>query len=383
MAFSCNNLVLKNAVTDEGVRDVYISGAIISGQIQTAQVIDATGLYVLPSFVDLHTHLRTPGFEHKENLESGCRAAIRGGYTAVNAMANTNPVCSDPSLAVKIAGNAEKLQLCDVYQCVSATWGFNGQSTDHLDALGNSRFDNAVRAVSDDGFGIADAEVFLEAMRKSMKYGKILMIHAEEEDFETLRDLKIIEKEHGRAHFCHVSTEVAARAIMEAKARGADVTWEVSPHHLALNNTTDFKVNPPLRPESDRRFLLECARAGLPDAIATDHAPHTEQDKKSGSPGLVGLESAFSVCNTLLSIENIKKLLCDGPRQILGLPQARVAAGYPADLVLLDLSKERKIEPSQFFSKGRNTPFVGMVTRGDVVYTIKGGVVKYEHGQIV
>ncbi|GHV33031.1 dihydroorotase [Clostridia bacterium] len=367
------NLILQHAETGNGVRDVHISGGLIVENAENARVIDASGLRVLPSFVDLHTHLRFPGFEQKEDLLSGCRAAVRGGYTAVNAMANTRPVCSDAEMALQIAESAAKLELCDVYQTVSATCGFDGKTTEHLDVLSDTKYTNSIRAVSDDGYGVKDAEAFRMSMKKAQKYGKALMIHAEEEDRETLRDLEIIEREGGKAHFCHVSTEVSARAIIEAKKRGIDVTWEVTPHHIALNDTVTFKVNPPLRPESDRLFLLQCARAGLPDAIATDHAPHTSEDKLNGSPGLVGLESAFSICNGFLDIETLRKLLCDGPRKILGLPEVRVEVGYPADLVLVDLHKERRICAEEFFSKGRNTPFDGMTTRGDVIYTIKKG----------
>ncbi|GHU93987.1 dihydroorotase [Clostridia bacterium] len=377
------NLILRNAETENGTRDIHIQDGCIVEKTENAQVIDATGLYALPSFVDLHTHLRTPGFEHKEDLSSGCRAAIRGGYTAVNAMANTRPVCSDAEMAYQIAEDAAKLELCDVYQSVSATRDFDSKTTEHLYTLGDSRYNNSIRAVSDDGYGVKDAEAFRISMNKAFKYGKTLMIHAEEENWETLRDLEIIERERARAHFCHVSTEVSARAIMAAKVRGVNVTWEVTPHHIALNSDVNFKVNPPLRSEPDRLFILECARAGLTDAIATDHAPHTPEDKANGSPGLVGLESAFSVCNTFLNIEILKKLFCDGPRKILGLPEVRVEVGCSADLVLVDLCKKRRIDATEFFSKGRNTPFDGMIMSGDVIYTIKGGKIKHEHGQIV
>ena len=390
-------LLIKNArVLDGGNAvntDILIENCLITafGEFQnpSIQTLDAKGRFVLPSFVDMHVHLRTPGYTHKETLRTGCGAALRGGYTALNAMANTDPVCSDAVLAEQIYMEAQRMNLCDVYQSVSMTRDFDGKTTSHLNAL-SDRYKAAVRCVSDDGRGIASGAVFLKALQKANKRGLLPLIHAEDaalsdidmaaaEDQETLRDLQIIE-EHGlRAHFCHVSTEVSARAIIEAKSRGANVSFEVTPHHIALNDKTTFSVNPPLRPESDRAFIANAAANGLVDTIATDHAPHTQNDKAQGAPGLVGLETSFCVCYTVLCkgmgipLKCLSDMMSANPRRLLGLPEVRVAPGYPADLVVVDLDREHIINSADFKSKSRNTPFEGRPYQGEVTSTIKDG----------
>ncbi|MCL2084238.1 MAG: dihydroorotase [Oscillospiraceae bacterium] len=399
------SLLIKNAGLPEGGQaDIYIENGVIlhirraesgiedyDARVSLADRIDASGLCVMPAFADMHTHLRTPGQTHKETLETGCAAAVRGGYTAVCAMANTDPVCSSSEQAQFIAGEANALGLCDVFQCVSLTDGFDGKSTRHLDSLSPG---GAVRCVSEDGRGVADGAVFLEAVRKANAFGVLPLIHAEDarfshvdtaaaEDLETLRDLYLIEKYGCAAHFCHVSTRASAQAILDAKQRGAAVTFEVTPHHLALNESVDFRVNPPLRPEADRRFLLDITAAGLTDVIATDHAPHTESDKRAGAPGLVGLETAFPVCYTVLCVQMgmpltaLISMMSANPRRLLGMPEARLGEGFPADLVLADLNVRHTVGASGFASLGRNTPFDGMTYQGAVCAAIKGGNVVY------
>jgi dihydroorotase len=346
-------------------------------------------MIILPAFVDLHTHLRTPGFTHKEDILSGTRAAVRGGYTTLNAMANTRPVCSNAEIAREVCEQAQGH--CSVYQSISATKDFDGKTVSHLDALNGT--ENFIKCISDDGYGIADGGVFLEVLRQADRLGKVLLIHAEDaalsavdmyaaEDSETLRDLYLVElycKKHGgerlKVHFCHVSTEYSARAIMSAKQRGLPVTFEVSPHHIALNDSVDFRVNPPLRRESDRAFLIKAILDGGVDAIATDHAPHTAQDKLDGAPGLVGLETAFSVCYTMLCRQNglplskLSELMSLNPAKILGISTD--------DVVHVDLEREITVDSSKFFSKGRNTPFDGRTYFGEVLMTIKNGEVIY------
>jgi dihydroorotase len=355
-------------------------------------MIDKNGLHILPAFVDLHTHLRTPGLTHKEDIESCTRAAVRGGYTTLNAMANTLPVCSSAEIAHEVCEKARALGLCDVYQSISATKDFDGKTVSHLDNL-NSPF---IKCISEDGYGIADGRVFLEVLRHGDESGKVILIHAEDtslsaidmyaaEDLETIRDLYLIGlycekngKGNLKVHFCHVSTEYSARAIIAAKKRGLPITFEVSPHHIALNDSVEFRVNPPLRRESDRAFLVKSILNGDVDAIATDHAPHTTEDKRNGAPGLVGLETAFSVCYTVLCRENglplekLSELMSVNPARILGISNN--------DIVHVDLEREITVDSSTFFSKGRNTPFDGRTYYGEVIKTIKNGEVVYsEH----
>ena len=397
-------MIIKNAVLVDwrGVRrgELIIKDGVIAEQGGTGDIIDGTGLYVMPAFVDLHAHLRTPGQTHKEDIASGTRAAVRGGYTALNAMANTVPVCSDAEIAREVCEQARALGLCDVFQSVSVTRDFDGVTVSHLDGLDGT--EGFIRCISEDGRGVKDGGVFLEALRRAERFGKALLVHAEDADFsgidmyaaedlETARDLYIVEMycgRHGRerlkVHFCHVSTEFSARAVIAAKRRGLPVSLEVTPHHIALSDSVDFRVNPPLRREEDRAFLVKAVLDGEVDAIATDHAPHTETEKKSGAPGLVGLETAFQVCYTTLCrlnglpLSRLSELMSLNPARILGINKGSLDAGADGDVVLVDLERETIVDSSEFFSKGRNTPFDGRTYFGGVVMTIKNGEVVYD-----
>jgi dihydroorotase len=393
-------MIIKNAALADyrGERegDLFIENGIIS-ESGGGEVIDGRGLCVLPSFIDLHTHLRTPGLTHKEDVASGTRAAIRGGYTTINAMANTRPVCSNVEIAREVCKQAQGL--CDVYQSVSMTKDFDGKTISHLKALNDT--DDYIKCISEDGYGVADGGVFLAALRCGDENGKTLLIHAEDaslstidmyaaEDLETIRDLYLINlycekygKGNLKVHFCHVSTEYSARAIIAAKQQGLPITFEVSPHHIALNDSVDFHVNPPLRRESDRTFLVKAILNGSVDAIATDHAPHTAQDKSDGAPGLVGLETAFQVCYTALCrqsglpLSKLSELMSCNPAKILGINKGSLEVGKIGDIVLVDLTREIIVDSSKFFSKGRNTPFDGQAYFGEVIMTIKDGKVVY------
>ncbi|MCL1821134.1 MAG: dihydroorotase [Oscillospiraceae bacterium] len=376
--------------------DLCIEDGIIS-KTGGGKVINAAGLYALPAFVDLHTHLRTPGLTHKETAASGARAALRGGYTTLNAMANTRPVCSNTEIAREAVTQADGI--CDVYQAISATKDFDGKTVAHLDALDISLNEEKqyIKSISEDGYGIASGGVFLEVLHRADKLGMPLLVHAEDaalsavdmyaaEDLETIRDLYLVDlycKKYGagnlKVHFCHVSTEFSMNAIIDAKRRGLPVTLEVTPHHIALNDSTDFRVNPPLRRESDRMALINSILDGQIDAIATDHAPHTAQDKLNGAPGLVGLETAFSVCYTTLCRQNnlplskLSELMSRNPARLLGINKGTLDIGMAGDVVLVNLEREITVDSSKFASKGRNTPFDGHSYFGEVVMTIYGG----------
>jgi len=394
-------MIIKNAILvdyrGERKDDLFIENGIISEKCN-GEVIDGRGLHVLPAFVDLHTHLRSPGMTHKEDVASGTRAALRGGYTTINAMANTRPVCSSVEIAREVCEQAQGI--CDVYQCISVTKDFDGKTVSHLDSLNGT--DTYIKCISEDGYGVADGGVVLEVLRRADKLGKVVIIHAEDaslsaidmyaaEDLETIRDLYLIElycKKHGykglKVHFCHVSTEYSAIAIIDAKRRGLPVSFEVSPHHIALNDGVDFRVNPPLRRESDRAFLVKTILDGNVDVIATDHAPHTVQDKLDGAPGLVGLETAFQVCYTTLCRQNglplskLSELMSYNPAKILRINKGSLDIGSAGDIVLVDLACEVTVDSSRFFSKGRNSPFDKRVYFGEVIMTVKNGERKYD-----
>ena len=282
-------MLLINAVNAEGrpvelyAKDGKIAAvgqglAALAGEDET--VLDAGGLTVLPAFVDLHCHWRTPGFEYKEDIETGSRAAAAGGYTFVNLMPNTKPVCSSAAQAAMVEQKAAEVGLCDVNQTVSITENFDGKTIDHLKTLPAS-----VRFITEDGHGVQDNATMARAFAICTQRDITVMSHAEDmeispwdyrlaEDIETVRNCWLSEYYQTRLHMCHVSTRGAIEAIQMAKLRGAPVTCEVTPHHLWFtNDTCDYRVNPPIRTADDVQALIDGIRSGVVDAIATDHAP--------------------------------------------------------------------------------------------------------------
>ena len=370
------------------IRDGKIA-AVGQGLAAGGEALDAAGLTVMPAFVDLHSHFRDPGYLQKEDIETGCRAAAKGGYTAVNLMANTNPVCSSMETVRYVREKAQKLGLVEVHQCVSVTEGFDGKTVSHLQAL-----DETVKLISEDGKGVMSNHVMAQAMKIAKEKGLTVLSHAEDmeispydyrlaENIATIQHVHLAQSLGARLHLCHVSTVEAMQEVIRAKICKAPVTCEVTPHHLWFYDT-DYRVNPPIRTKKDRDYLIWAIENGYVDAIATDHAPHTPEDKKNGAPGLVGLETAFGVCYTILvrehglSLAALSRLLSAGPARILGLKKGRLQPGYDADLVLVDESREWTVRAAGFASKGRNTPFEGVHLQGKVVRTIKGGKTTYQ-----
>lgn len=349
------------------------------------RIIDGEGLALLPSFTDLHCHFRDPGFTYKEDIESGSRASVKGGYTVVNLMPNTSPVCSSMDVVDYVLNKARKCSLIDVHQAVSITEDFKGESISHLEGL-----KPYVRFLSEDGFGISSDAVMLKAMLRAKELGLGIMAHCETkelskedmrlaEDVETIRNVGLARYTGCHLHVCHVSTEYSMKEIIRAKKDGASVTCEVTPYHIALTKETEYRVNPPLREKSDVDAIIKAIEEGWVDAIATDHAPHTPEDKASGSPGMVGLETAFSVCYTELvrkghiSLGTLVQLMSGKPSEILGINKGTLDKGRNADLVLVNLDKEITIDSRSFASKGKNTPFDGRRYYGEIISTIKEG----------
>ena len=390
-------MLLINAVNAEGrpvelyVKDGKIAAvgqdlAALAGENET--VLDAGGLTVLPAFVDLHCHWRTPGFEYKEDIETGSRAAAAGGYTFVNLMPNTKPVCSSAAQAAMVEQKAAEVGLCDVNQTVSITEDFDGKTIDHLKTLPAS-----VRFITEDGHGVQDNATMARAFAICTQRDITVMSHAEDmeispwdyrlaEDIETVRNCWLSEYYQTRLHMCHVSTRGAIEAIQMAKLRGAPVTCEVTPHHIWFWDS-DFRVNPPIRAKEDVEALIAAILRGEVEAIATDHAPHTEEDKRGGAPGMVGLETAFSVCYTKLCREygmplaDLSRLMSRGPAEILGLNKGLIAEGYDGDVVLVELGEPYTVRREDFAGKSKNTPYDGLSLYGRVACTVKAGRVTY------
>lgn len=412
------------------VADVLVSRGRISGvggKLDPAgrEVIAAEGMVLSPGFLDLHVHLREPGREDAEGLRSGLEAALRAGFTAVCCMPNTQPPLDNPAVVEGLYGKAAGMGSADLFPVGCITRAREGRELAEMALM--HRCGAGVKAFSDDGRGVADSGLMRRALEYASAFGGVIISHAEDptlsaggqvnegeashrlglrglpalaEEVMTARDLLLAEATGARLHLAHVSTARALDMVREAKGRGVPVTAEVTPHHLVLSDEdlvdydTAFKVNPPLRTPRD----VEALRAGLVDgtvdAIATDHAPHTAEEKERewdyAPCGIVGMESAFAVLYTelveggVIGLDALLALLTAGPARVLGLgpPQygAGVVEGARADLVLLETGVERTLDSGAFASKGRNCPFQGRRVTGRVGMTIKNGKIAWKAG---
>jgi dihydroorotase len=388
-------------------------------EVDADRKIDATGLLVTPGFIDLHVHLREPGGEKKETIETGTLAAAKGGFTTVAAMPNTRPVPDSKEQMEKLQTRIKETGKIRVLPYGSITVRELGQElTNFVELKAAGAF-----ALSDDGVGVQSAGMMLEAMRNASAIGMPIVAHCEEntlinngsvhegtfseknglngipsvcESVQIARDVLLAENAGCHYHVCHISTKESVRVVRDAKRSGIHVTAEVTPHHLLLCQDDipgldpNFKMNPPLRDHSDRAALIEGIVDGTIDFIATDHAPHTTVEKNEGmirAPfGIVGLETAFPLLYThlvlknTLSLEQLIGLLTEKPANAFSLPYGKIEIGQSADVVLLDLNEERRINPEEFLSKGKNTPFSGWNCKGWPVMTISEGKIVWEKG---
>ncbi|SEF41337.1 dihydroorotase [Caloramator fervidus] len=387
-------LLIKNVNVVDGLKTFYGDVYIKDGKIfeigninKDCKVLNGKGLFLLPSFVDLHAHFREPGYEYKEDILSGSMAAVKGGYTAVNLMGNTNPPCSYMEVVDYVLKKSERVGLLDVHQTVTITRDMLGKDIDHLNLI-----DERVKFISDDGKGIVNNKVMLLAMQIAKKKNITVISHAEDEEISKIdtrlsenlmikRDIELAKFTGCSLHVAHVSTREAIEEIANSKDKGFKITCEVTPHHIFGTNSINYKVNPPLREKEDVEALIKAIKKGYVDAIATDHAPHTKEDKEKGAFGISGIEVAFSICFTKLVMEGhitlneLVNIMSENPARIMGLNKGRVEVGYDGDLVLIDVKKKYKIDPDNFLSKGKNNPFTGYEVYGKVISTIKAGKV--------
>ena len=381
-----------------------------------AKVIDAAGLHVFPGLIDMHVHLREPGFEYKEDIASGSAAAVRGGFTQICCMPNTDPVCDNAAVVGYIVARGREVNLCKVRPIGAITKGEKGEQ---LAEIGKMKEAGAV-AISDDGRPVANARIMRLAMEYASDFGLICLSHCEDKDLvdggvvnegynSTLAGLKgipraaeeimlareiiLAETLGKRAHICHVSTKGGVQLLREAKKRGVAITAETCPHYFTLTDDviTSFdantKVNPPIREAEDVAAIREGLRDGTLDCIVTDHAPHHKDEKNVeynlAAFGISGIETSFSLSYTylvkagVLTLEQLADRMSAAPARILGLEGGVLAEGNAADIMLADLNAKYVIDSKDFVSKGKNTPFNGTEVYGKVCCTIVDGDVKY------
>lgn len=381
-----------------------------------AEIIDGKGNFLAPGFVDVHVHLREPGFEHKETIATGTASAAKGGFTTICAMPNTKPVPDSVENLELINSLIEQSATVRVLPYGSLTVAQSGDERTDLEALKAS---GAV-AFSDDGVGVQLAATMYEQMQAAAKLDMVVVAHCEDnsliyegvmhegkrnkelglpgipsicESVQIARDVLLAEAAGARYHVCHVSTKESVRAVRDAKAAGIRVTAEVCPHHLLLeemdipSDDANWKMNPPLRAIDDKDSLHAALLDGTIDCIATDHAPHTVEEKccgMVGAPfGIVGFETAFPLLYTQFvetkkwTLKQLVDWMTVKPAQIFDLPYGTVEVGAAADLVLIDLNQEQTINPDEFASKGRNTPFTGWKAKGWPVLTMVEGNIVY------
>ena len=425
-----NKLLIKNGTivnadevkkSDILIVDGKISEIAENVKDNNAEILDASGKYVLPGLIDLHVHLREPGLEYKEDIESGSKAAAHGGFTGIACMPNTKPVCDNAVTVKYIKARAQEVGLTKVYPIGAATKGLDGQE---LAEIGKMKKFGAV-AVSDDGKPVATGQMTRLVMEYADDFGIKLHAHCEDKSlsgdgvvnegkFSTfvglkgipnvsetagvLREISIAENFGKSVHICHVSTKESVKAIREAKARGVKVTAETCPHYFTLTDEaitsfdTATKVNPPLRAEEDRLAIIEGLRDGTIDVIATDHAPHHVDDKRveyaNAAFGITGLETSFSLSYTKLVKENgftlpeLVGLMSKKPAEIINVEGGEVKVGASADIAIVDLDAEYVIDKNKFYSKGKNTPFDGRTVKGKVYATLLDGKIVHKEDEI-
>ena len=413
------NVVLKNSVEKKDllIKDGKIVKIADMIPADGSQEIDANGKYVFPGLIDMHVHLRDPGYEYKEDIESGSKAAVKGGFTQICCMPNTNPITDNKVVVSYIKHRAKEVNLCKVHPVGAITKGSKGEQ---LAEIGEMKKAGAI-AISDDGVAVKNSRLMRLAMEYASGFDIKCLCHCEDkdlvdggvcneglsstiaglkgipraaEDICIARDLALAESLDVPVHICHVSTHSGVRLIRDAKRAGVKVTAETCPHYYAVTDEiitgfdTYTKVNPPIREEIDKQAILAGLQDGSLDCIVTDHAPHHQNDKNVeynlAAFGISGIETSFGFAITylykagVLTLPQLAEKMSAAPARILGLEGGEVAEGKVADLMIADLDDEWTVEPEKFVSKGKNNPFKGYKLFGTVKYTIVDGEIKYQ-----
>ena len=386
--------------------------------VQADRVVDCTGYIIMPGMIDVHCHLREPGGEHKETIETGSKSAVAGGFTTICPMPNTNPTPDSAIVLEQIIKRSKEVNLCNVLPFSSVTKGEKGQELVDF----KSQLEAGAIAFSDDGMPVENAAMIREAMIEANKLGSFVSEHCEEksvsagainagevadrlgvkgvlpeaEEIMAARDIVIAETNKLHTHICHISTKTSVDMIRSAKQRGVNVTCETCPHYYSftveevLESGVNAKMNPPLREEKDRLAIIEGIKDGTIDCIITDHAPHAEEEKAKGlekAPnGIIGFETALGATVTNLvdtgyiSYLDMVKVMSYNPAKLLGIDRGEIAEGKIADITIFDPNREYVFLKDKIVSKSKNTPWIDKRLKGQVRYTIVSGRVVYERG---
>ena len=421
-----NGHVLDPASGKDGIYNIVVKDGIIAAvdndsHDEIDNVIDAAGCYVMPGLIDLHVHFREPGFEYKETIKTGSLAAARGGVTTVLPMPNTKPVIDSVEMVRRVNDIIKRDAVVNVLQVASVTMGQEGKVPVDVEALR----EEGVVAISEDGKSVMNAEVYREAMYRAADCGMVGLAHCEDknmvnggalnesakseelgikgitnavEDVIVARDILLAKETGCRLHLCHCSTKDSVKMIKIAKEDGIDVTGEVCPHHFTLCDedipcdNADYKMNPPLRGREDVEALKKGLKDNIMDVISTDHAPHSEEEKKkpiSEAPfGITGLETSLCLTYTELVLGGVltpmqmAEKMSYNPARVIGIDRGTLLPGAVADITIMDKDKEFVIDRKDFVSKGHNTPFDGKKVKGKVMLTMVGGKIVYKENKI-
>lgn len=419
-----NGHILNPSTNMDELADICVENGVIAKiakNIETKEadeVIDATGKYVMPGFIDLHVHFREPGFEYKETILTGARAAAQGGYTSVAPMPNTNPVIDSREMVEWLKKKEKKEALVHLLPVGAVTKGQNGEELADIRGMAEA----GAKALSEDGKSVMDILVYVEGMKVARENNLVILAHCEDknlvrggvmnegakshelglkgitnavEDVIAARDIFLANEAGVKLHLCHCSTKDSVALIKLAKEAGYPVSGEVCPHHFTLADEdipcddSNYKMNPPLRSRADVEALKKGLQDGIMEVISTDHAPHGAEEKAKSMAeapfGIVGLETAFCLAVTelveqgyLSKIQLVEKMSYN-PARIIGVDKGQLVEGKAADIVIADFDEEYNIDVSQFASKGKNTPFAGKKVKGRVYQTIVDGKVVYDY----
>lgn len=419
MIIKNGKVVLKNTVEEKDIliKDGKIVKIADSISENGEQVIDATGLHIFPGLIDMHVHLREPGYEYKEDIESGTKAAVKGGFTQVCCMPNTDPIMDNKVVVSYVKNKAKEVGACKVHPIGAITKGEKGEQ---LANIGEMKKAGAV-AISDDGVAVKSARIMRLAMEYASGFDMICLCHCEDkelvdggvvneglsstiaglkgipraaEDIIIAREIALAESLDVPVHICHVSTHSGVRLIRDAKKAGVKVTAETCPHYYAVTDEiitsfdTNTKVNPPIREDKDKQAILEGLKDGTLDCIVTDHAPHHINDKNVeynlASFGISGIETSLGFAITylykqgVLTLPEIAEKMSYAPAKILKLDGGEIKENGVADLTIVNLDESYEVDPAKFVSKGKNSPFKGYKLDGVVKYTLVDGEIKYQ-----